>query len=179
MKSTQAIAALALMVAASAQAAPVTVNYAIQDAGGGTLVDGWFSYDSALNGSVLSYADLTGFNLHFTGSGSTYGLAFVNSGGFQTPYLHFEFDTAATAFNFATTNLAGSPLAAIKAGYLNGFWIGDNGAVGDYASGGPVNMGTSANVTYRVTTQDVPEPASLALAAVALAGGWAARRRRG
>jgi hypothetical protein len=153
-------------------AAPITINFDFTDSGNVTLADGAFTFDSSLDGGVLSYADLSAFTFHFPGSGATFDLAFINSGGFAA--RNFEFDTSTDTFNFATTSGLSSPLTAIRTGPVDGFWVGDNGFIGDYSSGHSSNIGAFANVEV----DRVPEPATLALVGVGIVGIGYQRRRR-
>src|ERR1700741_3885226 len=97
-----AVAALLLcaVLPVSAYASPVTITFDFKDASATDLANGSFTFDSSLDGSVLSYASLSAFTFHFPVSGASYDLAFVNSGGFQSPFLNFEFDSSIDAFVF-------------------------------------------------------------------------------
>lgn len=164
------------LLALELEAAPITIRFEFRNVYAEPMADGAFTFDGALDGRVLSYADLSAFRFHFAASGASYDLGFVNSGHFQSPYLNFEFDTASDRFLFGTADAAASPLAAIKAGYKDGFWVGINSAIGDYSSGASQNLGLFSSVSYGRQSL-VPEPAMAGLLGLAVACAALARRR--
>jgi hypothetical protein len=164
------ISAMAVPVA---QAAPIVVNFEVNTA---TPTVGSFTFDSALDGSILSYADLDAFSITLW-SGSTYDLAFVTGGPFS--FNEFAFDT--TSDSFLDLSADSGIISAITLGLSDGFWIS---APGDLCAGGRCVADYPGAVFENFTTLSaarvaaVPEPSTIALSL----SGWAAfvyaRRKR-
>ncbi|MFA7607081.1 MAG: PEP-CTERM sorting domain-containing protein [Rhodocyclaceae bacterium] len=168
------IGAAVLMAGNPAHAATVSFDYV---AGGVSVVQGVFSYDDDATGT-LGYGDLTDFSITF--GPRTYTLADVL--GF-TDYVWFAYDTLSNSF-INGTNLGGfggggysASLAAINATGTSGFFISPSpsGMFRDYWSGYQSSF-DGLRMTQPVST--VPEPASLLLTGLALAGLLGMRRKQ-
>lgn len=159
----------------ASEAAPIRIDFAFTS-GASTLAEGSFVFDSALDGTVLAYGDLSAFEI--VTLGVPYSLAFVNSGNF-TEFRYFGFDTSVDAFQ--VKDISGFPhiLSAIKTGFGIGFFISDfpNVArvVTEYSTGQFDVEWTDLSI--RRTTV-VPEPATLGLLALGTAAALVRRARR-
>lgn len=160
------------MTVARVEAAPIYIAFTFSN-GVTTLATGSFVFDSARDGSVIGFEDLTAFDINVLGT--TYDLAFVNSGNFSE-YRYLGFDSQLDQFR--TTNINGfyPALSAIKNGFGIGFFIADlpniARVVSEYSTGRLDHEWTV--VTVRRTA--VPEPAIVVLLGLGTAG--AIRRRR-
>jgi hypothetical protein len=148
------------MLATKAEASPITISYNFTYQGS-SVAFGSFTFDSALDGSVLgSYGDLSAFS--FTApalGGFSYNLAFANGSTTRS----FLFDTATDSFVFGGS----SPLTAM--GLLLGFNV-ENVLIWENALGIPTNHAWDTVTTSRTTAAPVPEPGTLVLLGTALAG---------
>lgn len=164
------ISAMAFSVA---EASPIVVNFEINTA---TPTVGSFTYDSALDGSLLGYGDLDAFSITLW-SGSTYDLAFVTGGPFD--WNEFAFDT--TSDTFLDLSPASGIISAITTGLADGFWIS---GVNDICFGGRcvADYPGADYQTFTTITAErestVPEPSLLALSLTGLALVRARRRGR-
>ena len=174
MKSIRSVIALILaLMPLKAWAIPVTVNFEFAP-----IASGSFTYDSSLDGTLLTYLDLDSFTLSFSGLTNTiYDLTFILSGDFSV-YYHYVYDTVSESF-ISNTDLDGvyTTLAAIKNDFGSGFFVRDDTSViRDYVGGGGQTYTSFSLVTNR---EAVPEPGMLLLLAGGLAGvGLLARRAK-
>ncbi len=175
---------LALMVAATmagqVKAAAITIDFRVENSLAQVLALGTFQFDSAKDGTVLDYSDLSSFqfSVPVSGSGENYDLAFLNSGSFNVFY-GMAFDTSTDRFQ--TLHIADEKvlLAAIKTNRWTGFIItADKSEVRDYIQGGE-NIYSSI-IVQRSSLASVPEPSSLAVFAIGAcaAGAFSGRRRQ-
>jgi hypothetical protein len=161
-----------------ASAAAVTTNFTFLN-GSTTVVDGSFSFDSVHLGTVLDYTDLMTFTVSINGQ-APYDLAFINSGSFSQ-YYYFGFDT--TTDTFVSQNIGGFEqiMSALKSSFADGFFIRDDASFRLARDYNPESGELRFNTVRISTTQSggtVPEPFSLALVGLGLAGVAAAGRRR-
>ena len=178
MKKSAIFAAVAFgALAAPAHAATTFVNFSMQN-GSTSVANGSFSYDSSLTGA-LNYSNLDSFS--FTLPGSSYDLAFINSGNFSI-YRYFGYD--ATLGSFVSSNIGGFEqiLSGLKSDFSSGFFVRfDNSyrLVRNYKPESGEIFYTTLNVTSRTSDSAVPEPATWAMMLAGFGAiGFAMRRKR-
>lgn len=170
------IGGLLILATSSSYAIPVQVDFSF-DLSGIPAASGSFTYDSALQGGVISYGDLSAFDLVLPTA--SFGLPFVTSGPFAFSYMAFDTSSAAFLPNVADSGI----LEAVAAGAngLEGFLLfsdlfSDSGyalSVADDA----ISAWDHSSVNVRVTA--VPEPPMLSLLVLGLSLiGFAWHRRK-
>ena len=179
---------LLLGAAAAAQASPVTYDFSWTGSAGWTMT-GAFSFDSSLASSTdLTATSLSSFQLQVFESGVSQGTwdYFVNGQQPDTLPFNFNFDAATGQFRVGGSS-GGSDgqiwdTAANSCGALfPGFGSGSVQQLVCVA-GGALNEGSilvgSSTLEATLVRTTVPEPASIGLAGLALAGAALARRKR-
>lgn len=187
-------AAIALVSAGAANAAPVTKNFTFNDLSNSPIVTGSFTYDSSLVGDV-SYGSLSAFNISLgLPHPASFDLNFVNT---ADQYVYFDYNPVSNQFVAADVNgyqgFFGELMGAIQGQGSSGFFLdpltnmaidGNDGIFCTYGAGGGCNgnadygfVGTYA-VTDASTNEAVPEPLTLSIFGAGLAGAAALRRRK-
>lgn len=169
-------APLALIMAAPASAAPVSVSVDFLDGVGSALSSLTFSYDDSSTG-LLGYGDLLSFDLD-TGF-SVYDLAYV-TGTAMSQYFYFGYN--ADTASFVTSEITGYPqiLSAIAANFASGFFYRDDAfatVFRDYRPGSPGEV-YYGSVGVETSVAAVPVPAAGLLLLGALGGLAAVRRNK-
>jgi hypothetical protein len=163
---------LLILVNSSSYAIPVQVDFSF-DLSGAPAASGSFTYDNSLQGGIVSYGDLSAFNL--TLPTASFDLTFVTSGPFAFNYMAFDTNSAAFLPNAADSTI----LAAVTG--LEGFLLfsdlfSDSGfalSIDDNA----ISLWDHSSVSVRVAA--VPEPPMLSLVALGLSligFGWYRRK---